>query len=178
MECEAVAVNWVRGSLSNLDRTLAFAMRSLCVVCIVLLLVLLTGNVLFRFVPIMSMGWYDEIVEMLFAWLVFIGAAVLWRENSHFRVEWLSSKLENRTAGHVLGVIVELISLFFLAVMTHQGLRLTLLANDWTPILKLPKRLLYLDIPIAGSLMIAYGIRNIVHHILLLKARSAGYRPE
>lgn len=171
-------MNWVKDSLSNLDRTLAFAMRSLCVVCIVLLLMLLSGNVLFRFVPIMSMGWYDEIVEMLFAWLVFIGAAALWRENSHFRVEWLSSKLRNRTAGHVLGVIVELISLFFLVVMTHQGLRLTLLANDWTPILKLSKRLLYVDIPIAGGLMIAYGIRNIVHHILLLKVRSAGYRPE
>jgi TRAP-type C4-dicarboxylate transport system permease small subunit len=153
-------------------------MRILCIVCIVLLLVLLTGNVLFRFVPIMSMGWYDEIVEMLFAWLVFIGAAVLWRENSHFRVEWLPSKLGNRTAGHILGVIVESISLFFLAVMTHQGLRLTLLANDWTPILKLPKRLLYVDIPIAGGLMIAYGIRNIVQHILVLKARSAGYHPK
>jgi TRAP-type C4-dicarboxylate transport system permease small subunit len=164
--------------LSNLDRTVASAMRTLCIVCIVLLLLLLTGNVLFRFVPIMSMGWYDEIVEMLFAWLVFIGAAVLWRENSHFRVEWLSSKLGNRTAGHVLGVIVEVISLFFLAVMTHQGLRLTLLANDWTPILKLPKRILYLDIPVAGSLMIAYGIRNIVHHLLLLKTRSAGYHTE
>lgn len=164
--------------MSNLDRTVASAMRTLCIVCIVLLLLLLTGNVLFRFVPIMSMGWYDEIVEMLFAWLVFIGAAVLWRENSHFRVEWLSSKLGNRTAGHVLGVIVEVISLFFLAVMTHQGLRLTLLANDWTPILKLPKRILYLDIPVAGSLMIAYGIRNIVHHLLLLKTRSAGYHTE
>jgi len=171
-------MNRVMGTLSNLDRTLAFTMRSLCVVCIVLLLALLTGNVLFRFAPIMSMGWYDEIVEMLFAWLVFIGAAALWRENSHFRVEWLSSKLGNRTAGHVLGVIVELISLFFLAVMTYQGLRLTLLANDWTPILKLPKRLLYLDIPIAGSLMIAYGIRNIIHHILLLKAQLPGYRRE
>lgn len=169
-------MNRATDTLSNLDRMVASTMRILCIACLALLLVLLTGNVLFRFVPIMSMGWYDEIVEMLFAWLVFIGAAVLWRENSHFRVEWLPSKLGNRTAGHVLGIIVELISVFFLAVMTHQGLRLTLLANDWTPILKLPKRLLYLDIPIAGSLMIAYGIRNILQHILLLKARPAGYR--
>ena len=107
----------------------------------ILLLILLSGNVLFRFVPIMSMGWYDEIVEMIFAWLVFIGAAALWRDSSHFRVEWIYSKLKNSLSGNLVGILIELLALFFLIVMTYQGLKLTLLANDWTPILKLPKRI-------------------------------------
>ena len=54
--------------------------------------------------------------------------------------------------------------------MAYQGLRLTLLANDWTPILKLPKRILYVDIPLAGAVMIIYSIRNIVRHITALLA--------
>lgn len=155
-------------SMSIIDRILASFMRYLCIVCIVFLLVLMTGNVFFRFVPIYSMGWYDEIVELLFAWLVFIGAAALWRDNSHFRVQWFYAKFENRTAGYIIGLLVESLCLFFLIVMTWQGLRITLLANDWTPILKFPKRFMYVDIPIAGSLMIIYSIRNIINHSVSL----------
>ena len=155
--------------LGRIDLILSTFMRTVCLVCIAALLILLSGNVFFRFVPIMSMGWYDEIVEMLFAWLVFIGAAALWRENSHFRVDWLYTKIEKRTAGSILGIFIESASLFFIWVMAYQGLRLTLLANDWTPILKLPKRIQYVDIPIAGALMMIYSFRNIFRHIISLK---------
>ena len=162
------AENAILKSLSSLDRTLGFIMRGICIACLFFLLVLLTGNVLFRFVTIISMGWYDEIVELLFAWLVFIGAAALWRENSHFRVQWFYAKYENRTAGYIIGLLVELLCLFFLIVMTWQGLRITLLANEWTPILKFSKRFMYVDIPIAGGLMTIYSIRNIINHSVSL----------
>ena len=162
------ADNAIFKSLSSLDRTLGFIMRNICIVCLVFLLLLLTGNVFFRFVTIISMGWYDEIVELLFAWLVFIGAAALWRDNSHFRVQWFYAKFEDRTAGYIIGLLVEFLCLFFLIVMTWQGLRITLLANDWTPILKFPKRFMYVDIPIAGGLMIIYSIRSIVNHFVSL----------
>ncbi len=156
--------------LGRIDLLAGTFMRTICLVCLTSLLILLSGNVFFRFVPIMSMGWYDEIVELLFAWLVFIGAAALWRDNSHFRVDWLYSKVENRTIGSVLGIFIESASFFFLWVMAYQGLRLTLLANDWTPILKLPKRIQYVVIPLAGAVMIIYSIRNIVRHTTALKA--------
>lgn len=161
--------------MTDIDRLVGTVMRRLCIFCIVCLLILLTGNVLFRFVPILSMGWYDEIVELLFAWLVFIGAAALWREKSHFRVDWIYAKLENRFAGTFVCILIDLLSLFFLFVMTHQGLRLTLLANATTPILNLPKRITYVDIPIAGAIMMVYCIRDIVRHILSLRqaARSS-----
>lgn len=162
------AENAILKSLSSLDRTAGFIMRGICIVCLAILLSLLTGNVIFRFVTVISMGWYDEIVELLFAWLVFIGAAALWRDNSHFRVQWFYAKFENRAAGYIIGLLVELLCLFFLIVMTWQGLRITLLANDWTPILKFPKRFMYVDIPIAGSLMIIYSIRNIISHSVAL----------
>lgn len=155
--------------LQQIDRVVGGAMRGLCICCIICLLILLTGNVVFRFFPIMSMGWYDEIVELLFAWLVFIGAAALWRDKSHFRVDWIYSKLESRFGGTFVCILIDLLSLFFLFVMTHQGLRLTLLANATTPILNLPKRITYVDIPIAGAIMILYCIRDIVRHILSLR---------
>ena len=71
------AENAIFKSLSSLDRTLGFIMRNICIVCLVFLLLLLTGNVFFRFVTIISMGWYDEIVELLFAWLVLASVLLL-----------------------------------------------------------------------------------------------------
>ena len=105
-------------------------------------------------------------------------AAALWRDNSHFRVQWFYAKFENRPAGNIIGLLVELLCLFFLIVMTWQGLRITLLANDWTPILKFPKRLMYVDIPIAGSLMIAYSLRNVIKHGISLIDRVILFRSD
>lgn len=156
------------GLLRGVDRTVGVALRVISMVCLVILLLLLTGNVLNRFVvPLsglrgFSFGWFDEIVEWSFAWMVFFGAAALWREKEHFVVDWLTAKLRGKTGGYVLSVILDLISLSFFLVFAVYGWRLTARASDWTPIFKLPKRLLYLCLPASGILMSIYSVRNLL----------------
>ncbi len=153
--------------LRGTDRIVGLALRILSVACLVILLILLAGNVLNRFVvPLsglrkFSFGWFDEIVEWSFAWMVFFGAAALWREKEHFIVDWLSSKLKGRTGGYLLSVILDLISLSFFLVFTVYSFRLTARADDWTPIFKIPKKLLYLCLPGSGILMSLYSVRNL-----------------
>ena len=60
-----------------------------CIAAFVVLIVLVTTLILIRFAPLFSLGWADEIVEMAFAWMTFLGAAALWRSRSHFRVDLL-----------------------------------------------------------------------------------------
>jgi len=131
----------------------------------VTLLILLAGVVFVRFVPITSLGWSDEIVEWAFAWMVFMGAAVLWRDNEHFRVLWLPNKLNGRTSGNILALVVEALSIAFLVVMTYYGMKLTVAAHDRSPILELPRHIWYSCIPLAGIIMIAYSIRNVVGNV-------------
>ena len=57
------------------------------------LLLLVGAGVFVRFVPVSSMGWADEIIELGFAWLVFFGAAWLWRNRTHFKVDLLQHLL-------------------------------------------------------------------------------------
>jgi TRAP-type C4-dicarboxylate transport system permease small subunit len=153
--------------LKSVDGLLGKALRILSAACLIILLLLLAGNVLNRFlVPLsglhsFSFGWFDEIVEWSFAWMVFFGAAALWREKEHFEVDWLSSKLKGKTGGFLLEVVLELISLSFFLVFTLFSLRLTARADDWTPIFKLPKKLLYLCLPASGILMSLYSVRNL-----------------
>lgn len=155
--------------LAAVDRFLAIMMRWLTLACFVTLLILLAGIVFVRFVPVTSLGWSDEIVEWAFAWMVFVGAAVLWRDNEHFRVEWLPNRLKAKASGKVLGLVVEALSIIFLAIMTYYGMKLTVAAHDRSPILELPRHIWYVCIPLAGIAMIGYSIRNLIGHLLEIR---------
>jgi TRAP-type C4-dicarboxylate transport system permease small subunit len=151
--------------LSKFDRVLIFALRTVCVCCFSLLLLLLTGNVFVRNFPIAAFYWFDEVVEWMFAWMVFLGAAVLWARDEHFRLEWLSKKIKGTPSGYLVASILELISLFFIVVFFYQALRLTVLAKDWTPVFNVSRRFLYVCMPISGIIMVGYSIRNVVRGV-------------
>jgi TRAP-type C4-dicarboxylate transport system permease small subunit len=131
----------------------------------VALLFLLSAIVFVRFVPLTSLGWSDEIVEWSFAWMVFMGAAVLWRDNEHFSIQWLPHKLKGKAFGKWLGIAVEILSIFFLAIMTYYGAMLTISAHDRSPILELPRHIWYLCVPLAGVTMIGYSVRNLIRAV-------------
>ena len=131
----------------------------------VALLFLLSAIVFVRFVPLTSLGWSDEIVEWSFAWMVFMGTAVLWRDNEHFSIQWLPQKLKGKAFGKWLGIAVEILSIFFLAIMTYYGAMLTISAHDRSPILELPRHIWYLCVPLAGVTMIGYSVRNLIRAV-------------
>lgn len=147
---------------SNFDRSLVSILRIICVACFTILLLLLTGNVLVRYFPVTTIYWFDEVVEWVFAWMVFIGAAALWARDEHFKLDWISKKLQSTRYGHLVAVVLEIISLGFLVVFAYQSLRLTALAKDWTPVFNVPRRFLYACMPVSGVIMVAYSIRNII----------------
>jgi len=156
MSPSAASSRWVRA-----DRRLADAMRTACLVAFVVLIVLATMLILIRFLPLFSLGWADEIVEMAFAWMTFLGSAVLWRSRSHFRVDLLPGLLAGSRTGQVLEISLSLISLLFFLVFTYEGTVLTLRTAMPSSILAWPKALWYLAMPVAGAAMVGYTIRDL-----------------
>ena len=132
------------------------------VICFVSLLVFVAAGVFVRFVPISSMGWADEIIEFAFAWMVFLGAAVLWGARSHFRVEVFPQRLAGKRLGRVLEIFLSLCAFVFLFVFTYEGGLIAIRATDRSPILELPRTLWYMIIPISGVIMIGYTIRDLI----------------
>ena len=154
--------NKLFGFLSGCDRALLLVLRSICVCCFSILLLLLAGNVFVRYFPVAAFYWFDEVVEWMFAWMVFFGAAALWARNEHFRLEWINEKLKGKPAGHLVAAALELISLSFIFIFFYQSLQLTVLAKDWTPVFNVPRRCLYGCMPLSGLIMVVYSIRNIL----------------
>ena len=155
--------------LSSFDRGLVSVLRFICVCCFVLLLVLLSGNVFVRFFPVMAFYWFDEVVEWTFAWMIFFGAAALWARNQHFRLEWISDKIKGTSKGHLVAALLEVVSLFFLVIFFYQAARLTALARDWTPVFNVPRRCLYICMPVSGLIMVGYSIRNVIREIMAFR---------
>ncbi len=155
-----------RGCLARVDQILDSLLRGLCILTMLGLVVLVSLLVLVRFVPFMSLGWSDEIVELAFAWTVFMGTAAVWRSHEHITIDMLPQALAGTRAGQVLDVIVNVLTLAFLAAFTWQGWLLMLQARGNTsPMLILPRVLWYAPLPICGLIMIGYTVSRIVKDI-------------
>jgi TRAP-type C4-dicarboxylate transport system permease small subunit len=149
------------GFWARVDRFIALFLRRGSIAMMMALVVLVAAGVLVRFLPFASMGWADEIVELAFAWLVFLGAAALWRDRTHFRVDLLPLKLGNSKVGLRLEIGLALLALGFFLVFTYQGGWVSYRATDRSPILELPRYLWYGVMPLAGAIIVGYTIRDL-----------------
>ena len=144
------------------DRAIGGILRWGSVSILGIVFALLAINVFIRFFPIISFEWFDEVIEMLIAWMVFLGTAALWRENEHFTITFFPDLFKGRKTGLALDVLINLVGLTFIGVFTYYSLNLTLRVSDWTPIINMPKKLLYASMPVSGAFMVIYSLRNIL----------------
>jgi len=146
----------------QMDGMLGRVMQGGSVLCMAVLWILVTAIVLFRFLPIFPMGWSDEIVELAFAWMIFLCSADLCRQRKHFVVDLLPNLLAGTRAGRLLGVVLNLLALAFLLVFTYQGIQLSIMATDRSPYFEWPKFLWYGSIAVSGVIMTGYTIRDVI----------------
>jgi TRAP-type C4-dicarboxylate transport system permease small subunit len=155
----------IKDYLSVVDRLIEKFLRWGSIICLVSLLILVSGNVIFRFIPILSMGWADEIIEFFFAWMIFLCAANLWRERSHFRVELIPNRLANKKSGRNLEISLCILAFFFFLVFSYEGGILSAKATDRSPIMEWPRYLWYFVLPFSGGIIIVYTMRDLWHLI-------------
>lgn len=151
------------GQVGRVDRALDIAMRWISAICLVVLLGLVSLIVLVRFWPVVALGWEDEVVELAFAWMVFLGSAAVWRGGEHIVIDFLPQALVGTGAGRALEMIIGAAMLGFLGVFTWYGWLLTLQSQGNTsPMLVLPRPLWYVSVPVSGAVMIGYTIARMV----------------
>ena len=148
-------------SLKSLDRVILNTLKAITITSFVFLTLLISANVFVRFVPIVSLHWFDEIIELLYAYLVFYGSAALWISHEHFGVgDWIEKRISNIRMRYVYRMTIELLVLCFALIFFYYSLRLTMLARDVTNVFAIPKRVLYSCLPVSGAIMVLYSIRN------------------
>ena len=164
------------GQWARADRGLAALLRWGSLVCFVALLLLVSGEILIRFVPVFSLSCADEIVELSLALMVFLGTAALWRSREHITIDFILQSLAGSRLGRALELLLGLLALVFLSIFTWEGWLLTVQAvGNRTPILELPKPLGYVALPVSGIVMIGYTLHRCARAIRLGR-QGAGLR--
>ncbi len=162
--------------LKSIDRVVLKALMAVTITIFFLLTLLISANVFVRFFPVISLHWFDEIIELLYAYLVFYGAAALWITHDHFGVgDWIEKRIKNARARSAYKIAIELLVLCFVLVFFYYSFRLTLLARDVTNVFAIPKRVLYSCLPVSGFIMLLYSIRDLTVAIMgMVKPRQEG----
>lgn len=146
--------------LSRLDRLLALACRWSVNGCFLGLFVLLSLGILQRMFPLMKVPGYDELVELLFIWMTFIGALALWREGTLYRVDALERVL-SRSGRRVLVALTHAAMLAVALILTYAGWDFLRQSGETAPFLQIDKAWWYAAIPVCGTLMSLYSIAAI-----------------
>jgi TRAP-type C4-dicarboxylate transport system permease small subunit len=163
-------------SLKRIDKIILNTLKAITIAGFVFLTILISANVFVRFVPVASLHWFDEIIELLYAYLVFYGAAALWISHEHIGVgDWVEKRIKNIRMRYGYRMIIELFVMCFVLIFFYYSLRLTVLARDVTNVFAIPKRVLYSCLPVSGAIMILYSIRNITVEMMgMIKSKQEG----
>jgi TRAP-type transport system small permease protein len=157
----------IMNALALADKVILGVLKVVTIISFVFLTILITANVIVRIFPVVSLHWFDEIIELLYAYLVFYGAAALWILRGHISVgDWIEKGIASPRLRHLYRMFIEILVLFFAAVFLYYSLRLTILALDVTNVFAIPKRVLYSCMPVAGAIMVIYSIRNVAVEII------------
>lgn len=146
----------MRRLLQTMDRVVAGLCKWGVIGCLLGLFFLLLIAVVVRLVPVIAISGYDEIVEWLFAWLVFLGALALWREGALYRVVLIELSVPP-SLRRAISVMNQLLMLGFALVLTIKGHEFLRDAGETTPFLGIDKGFWYVAMPAVGSVMTVYS---------------------
>ena len=129
-----------------------------------IIIVTMFSQVVFRYLLNQSLYWSEEIVRYLFIWLVFLGGALVIKDDGHIGIDFLLLKLPRKfsTGLKMAGnIVIILTSIFF----TVTGFILVYkLKGSYSAALGLPVNwFLYAALPLASVISIWYGYRNLIH---------------
>lgn len=153
------AIKWID---ANLERTLAALLLAFIVL-------LISFNVIMRYVLNASLSWGEELTLWTFVWFIWIAVSYGFYKREHIRITVLRDLLGDR-AQLVLDMIVDILVLAFLAIMIKECIQLMqmpFVAKQKSVVLGLPIPILYASAPVGGTLS---SIR-IVQHFLKTLAR-------
>jgi TRAP-type transport system small permease protein len=155
--------------LRTFDSCMLRFTKTVSIISFFILTILITANVFIRFCPIVSLHWFDEIIELLVAYMVFYGSAALWITKEHFSIgDWLEKRMRDPRVKHSYRLLLEVLTLAFAVIFFYYSLRLTSLASDVTNVFAIPKRVLYSCLPISGAIMVASSIRHCMEQLLCI----------
>jgi len=161
--------------IKKIELTLYEVLSSFVLIALVVLLLLITFQIISRYFKLQYLAPPDEIITLVYIWMLFIGAAILVRNMDHISIGLLDNFLKDRPKlKSIYNAVVCLLMIIFLLVMIKSSLVLYVKSGTRaSPMLQWPQRIWYISMPISGFLMAFYLIVHFFRNIYeLLKKKT------
>ena len=145
-------------------------------ILIILMIIICTitfGNVLSRYLFHTSFSFTEEITTNLFAFIIFIGAALLARENGHLGFALITDLLPRRLQ-NIVTIAIGCLTTGFFAILLWYGIQMVVSQYEYkqlTPAMGLPEWIMGLAVPL-GALLCLFRFWE--GYIVILKSKQKG----
>jgi len=151
-----------RRAMGRVFRRLVDLVEWWAVLLLVLMVVVVSLGVFFRYVLNAALVWYDEFASYVLVWLTFLGAVVASQRRRHIGFELLQYRLRP-SAWRALECVSELFVLGFQIVLLWYGWVLTQKMGDETAVSLVWVKMgwIYSVVPLSGGLMLLISLRRL-----------------
>ena len=131
-------------------------------VCAGVLPLVVGANIFSRYTDWYRIPWAEDVVKVLFLWVVFLGGAIAVKYDAHVRMSTLSDRLaQTGRAGRLWDRIIRLSPVGMGAVLLVMGVRVVEISmRRELPTLEISGGYFNTVVPASGALMIFYAVRG------------------
>lgn len=140
-----------------LDTFLAWAVYVLTT----LLLIVMSAQVLWRYVFNDPIYWSEELARYLFVWLTFLAASMAFRDHKHMAVDLIQPFLPPAARRWQDVIITSILALFFVVVLVIAPEILQITFDQPSACLSIPIAVLYLSFPVSILIMLIYLVLDV-----------------
>lgn len=153
--------------METLRNSLDKIIEIFCVVLMAFMTILVTWQVITRYVFNNPSAVTEQLCQYLFIWLVLFGAAYIFGKREHMQITFVKEKLPDKL-GMVCDVLQEIIIFIFtFGVMVIGGyLSVVKQMVQFDAALQIPIGIVYAAIPLSGVFILFYSIYNIKKIVL------------
>lgn len=121
----------------------------------------------------MPLSWSVEFAQLLFVWVIFLGANRCLREDRHIGVDFFVKKLKPKTNA-VLEIVINILIMTFLVFLINFGIQLSI-ENSVRLISNLPLSYSFITmaVPVGSTLMLITLVFKVAQKINVLKSVSS-----
>lgn len=138
-----------------------------CIVLMTFMTILVTWQVITRYVFNNPSAVTEQLCQYLFIWLVLFGSAYIFGKREHMQITFIKEKLPNKL-GKICDLLQEIIIFIFtLGVLVIGGyLSVVKQMVQFDAALQIPIGIVYASIPLSGVFILFYSIYNIKKIVL------------
>ena len=148
--------------MKKIDNIIFKVVYVICAILMGLMAVVITAQVLSRYILDSPLTWSEELGRFTFVWISFLGMAVGIKQGAHIALDLLVTKLKGVSKKTLMLINNALVALFAV-IFTYSGFLLVELGSRQTsPSLNLPMNLVYMVIPISGIILFYFVVSGTI----------------